>query len=129
MDSVEIHKDPYGVVLVIGPWNYPIQLTLLPLAGAIAAGNCVIMKPSEVAPASAKFIAETIPKYIDNVSIFWSEENTKFYLMILLFLPSGLLPSDLRWRRRNNGAIEIQIRLHILHWIDPRWTNRSCSCK
>lgn len=67
MDSVEIHKDPYGVVLVIGPWNYPIQLTLLPLAGAIAAGNCVIMKPSEVAPASAKFIAETIPKYIDNV--------------------------------------------------------------
>lgn len=68
LDSVEIHKDPFGVVLIIGAWNYPLQLTLLPVAGAIAAGNCVIIKPSEVAPASAKFIAETIPKYLDNVS-------------------------------------------------------------
>lgn len=68
MDSVEIQKHPYGVVLIIGPWNYPLQLALLPLAGAIAAGNCVIVKPSEVSPASAKFIADTIPKYLDNVS-------------------------------------------------------------
>lgn len=69
LDSVEIHKDPYGVVLVMGAWNYPLQLTLLPVAGAIAAGNCVIIKPSEVAPASEKFIAEMIPKYLDNVSL------------------------------------------------------------
>lgn len=69
LDSVEIHKNPYGVVLVIGAWNYPLQLTLAPVAGAIAAGNCVIIKPSEVSTASAKFIAETIPKYLDNVSI------------------------------------------------------------
>ena len=68
LDSVEIHKDPYGVVLIMGAWNYPLQLTLLPVAGAIAAGNCVVIKPSEVAPASAKFIAETIPKYLDGVS-------------------------------------------------------------
>lgn len=40
-----------------------------PVAGAIAAGNCVVIKPSEVAPASAKFMAETIPKYLDNVSV------------------------------------------------------------
>lgn len=69
MDSVEIHKDPFGVVLIMGAWNYPLQLTLLPVAGAIAAGNCIIIKPSEVSPASAKFIAETIPKYLDNVSL------------------------------------------------------------
>lgn len=69
LDSVEIHKDPYGVVLVMGSWNYPLQLTLLPVAGAIAAGNCVIIKPSENAPASEKFIAEMIPKYLDNVSL------------------------------------------------------------
>lgn len=68
MDTVCIYKDPYGVVLVLGPWNYPLQLTLLPMAAAIAAGNCVIVKPSEVAPASAKFIAETLPKYLDTVS-------------------------------------------------------------
>uniref|UniRef100_A0A6M2DG71 Aldehyde dehydrogenase n=1 Tax=Xenopsylla cheopis TaxID=163159 RepID=A0A6M2DG71_XENCH len=66
MDGVYIYKDPYGVVLVIGAWNYPIQLTLLPVAAAIAAGNCVIIKPSEVAPATAKFIADTIPRYLDN---------------------------------------------------------------
>lgn len=62
-----IYKDPYGVVLVIGAWNYPLQLTLLPVAAAIAAGNCVIIKPSEVASASAKFVADYIPKYLDTV--------------------------------------------------------------
>lgn len=68
MDKVRIYKDPYGVALVMGAWNYPMQLTLLPVGAAIAAGNCVIVKPSEVAPATAKFIAATLPKYIDNVS-------------------------------------------------------------
>lgn len=66
LDGVYIFSEPYGVVLVIGAWNYPLQLTLLPVAGAIAAGNCVIIKPSEVASAAAKFMAETIPKYLDN---------------------------------------------------------------
>lgn len=68
MDKVRIYKDPYGVALVMGAWNYPMQLTLLPVGAAIAAGNCVIVKPSEVAPATAKFIADTLPKYIDTVS-------------------------------------------------------------
>lgn len=71
LDTVVVYKDPFGVVLVIGAWNYPIQLTLLPVAAAIAAGNCVVIKPSEVSPASAKFIANTIPKYLDNVSIIF----------------------------------------------------------
>ena len=68
MDDVVIYKDPYGVVLIIGAWNYPLQLTLLPVIGAIAAGNCVIIKPSEVAPETAKLIASLIPKYLDQVS-------------------------------------------------------------
>lgn len=66
LDSVEIYKDPYGVVLVIGAWNYPLQLSLIPMIGAIAAGNCVILKPSEVAQESAKYMAHLIPKYLDN---------------------------------------------------------------
>lgn len=66
-DDILIHKDPYGVVLVIGAWNYPLQLTLLPVVGAIAAGNAVVIKPSEVAPATAKIIAELIPKYLNRV--------------------------------------------------------------
>lgn len=65
LDSVYIINDPYGVVLVIGAWNYPLQLTLSPVIGAIAAGNCVLIKPSEVAPATSKFLAENIPKYLD----------------------------------------------------------------
>lgn len=69
MDGVYIYKDPFGVVLVIGAWNYPLQLTLVPVAAAIAAGNCVVIKPSEVATASAKFIADKLPKYLDGVSV------------------------------------------------------------
>lgn len=66
VDGVYVYHEPYGVVLVIGPWNFPIQLSMLPVHGAIAAGNCVILKPSEVATACEKFIAEHVPKYLDS---------------------------------------------------------------
>ncbi len=56
----KIYKEPYGVCLVISPWNYPIQLALAPAISAIAAGNTVIIKPSEHAPATAALIAEII---------------------------------------------------------------------
>lgn len=64
-----IYKEPYGIVLIMAPWNYPVQLSLAPLAGAIAAGNCVILKPSEYAPYSSavlkKILEEGFPdKYI-----------------------------------------------------------------
>ncbi|XP_076380158.1 aldehyde dehydrogenase type III isoform X2 [Megalopta genalis] len=65
LDGVEIRKDPYGVVLIMGPWNYPFQLCIIPLMGAIAAGNCVIVKPSEVSPATAELFARIIPQYLD----------------------------------------------------------------
>ncbi|XP_055707498.1 aldehyde dehydrogenase, dimeric NADP-preferring isoform X5 [Phlebotomus papatasi] len=66
LDGVYIYKEPFGVVLVMGAWNYPLQLTLLPVAAAIAAGNCVVIKPSEVSPNCAKFIADKVPRYLDN---------------------------------------------------------------
>ena len=50
MDTPEVHKDPLGVVLIIGAWNYPVNLTLVPLIAALAAGNCAVLKPSEVRP-------------------------------------------------------------------------------
>ncbi len=64
-----ILREPLGVVLIIGPWNYPFQLLINPLTGAIAAGNCVVLKPSELAPATdavMKKIIEEIfpPEYI-----------------------------------------------------------------
>ena len=50
------YAEPYGIVLIMSPWNYPFQLTLAPLVGAIAAGNCVIVKPSNYSPATSKVI-------------------------------------------------------------------------
>lgn len=68
MDTAYIQREPYGVALVMGAWNYPIQITVLPVLGAIAAGNCVVLKPSELAASTAKILEELIPKYLDNVS-------------------------------------------------------------
>ena len=61
----QIHLDPLGVVLIIGPWNYPLQLVLAPLVGAIAAGNCSIVKPSDVAPTVSSLLAARLPEYVD----------------------------------------------------------------
>ncbi|KAK9310820.1 hypothetical protein QLX08_000105 [Tetragonisca angustula] len=69
LDKVEIKKEPYGIVLVIGPWNYPFQLCVVPLIGAIAAGNCVILKPSELSSATSAVLAKIIPKYLDQECI------------------------------------------------------------
>ena len=53
-------KNPYGVVLIMSPWNYPFMLTMEPLIGALAAGNCCVVKPSAYAPATSKIIAKII---------------------------------------------------------------------
>ncbi|KAF2886745.1 hypothetical protein ILUMI_19428, partial [Ignelater luminosus] len=65
-ENIRIQKDPYGVVLVLGPWNFPFALLFTPAIGAIAAGNCVVFKPSEISVASAKVISELVPRYLDN---------------------------------------------------------------
>ena len=61
--------EPVGVVLVIAPWNYPIHLLLVPVAGAIAAGNAVVMKPSEVTTTTSALLASLVPKYLDTSAI------------------------------------------------------------
>ena len=61
--------EPLGVVLVIAPWNYPVQLLLVPAAGAIAAGNCVVMKPSEVSAATSALLARLAPRYLDTSGV------------------------------------------------------------
>jgi aldehyde dehydrogenase (NAD+) len=60
-----IHRDPLGVVLVIGPWNYPVQLVLAPLVGALAGGNAAVLKPSEVAAHSSHALARLVARYLD----------------------------------------------------------------
>ena len=73
LDTTYIHREPYGLVLVIGPWNFPLQLSLVPMAGAIAAGNAVIVKPSELAPAIAEVMRKIVDKYMDPGRFFHSQ--------------------------------------------------------
>jgi aldehyde dehydrogenase (NAD+) len=63
--SARIHREPFGVGLIVSPWNYPLQLALAPLVGALAAGNCAVIKPSELAPATSSFLAATLLRYLD----------------------------------------------------------------
>lgn len=60
-----IQPEPLGTVLIIGAWNYPYQLVIAPLIAAIAAGNCAVIKPSELSPNTSAIIAELIGKYLD----------------------------------------------------------------
>ena len=60
-----IYKEPYGKVLLIAPWNYPYQLALCPLIAAVAAGNQVVVKPSELTPNTSKIVAKIISETFD----------------------------------------------------------------
>jgi len=64
-----VQYDPLGVVLVIGPWNYPFFLCMSPVVAAIAAGNAVVVKPSELAPATSALMARLVPLYLDNEAV------------------------------------------------------------
>jgi aldehyde dehydrogenase (NAD+) len=64
-----VYREPLGVTLIITPWNYPFQLVVLPLIGAIAAGNCVMIKPSEIAPNVSALLAHWLPRYLDPKAI------------------------------------------------------------
>ena len=64
--SSYIKPEPLGTVLIISPWNYPFQLLISPLVGAIAAGNTAILKPSEVAPATSRIVADLIKNHFSN---------------------------------------------------------------
>ncbi|MFQ6485106.1 aldehyde dehydrogenase family protein [Brachybacterium epidermidis] len=63
--SGQLHREPLGVVLIISPWNYPVNLTLSPLIGAIAGGNTALVKPSEVAPATSAALAHLVRTHLD----------------------------------------------------------------
>ncbi|KAI0064306.1 NAD-aldehyde dehydrogenase [Artomyces pyxidatus] len=82
-----IRKEPKGVVLVMSPFNYPLLLTFSPLAGAIAAGNASVMKPSELAPACSALFAELVPKYLD----------TEMYSIVNGAIPETTKILELQW--------------------------------
>ncbi len=67
--SSYIQPEPLGTILIIGAWNYPLQLILAPLIAVIAAGNCAVLKPSELASATADLLEALLPKYLDQQAI------------------------------------------------------------
>jgi len=67
--SASVMLEPLGVVLVIAPWNYPVLLALTPLVGALAAGNAVLLKPGEAAPATSVLLARLLPQYLDPAAV------------------------------------------------------------
>jgi aldehyde dehydrogenase (NAD+) len=69
LGKAKVVPEPLGVVLVIAPWNYPIHLLLLPMAFALGAGNAVVGKPSELAPATSALMARLVPRYFDERAV------------------------------------------------------------
>lgn len=67
--TARLVPEPLGVVLVIAPWNYPVQLLLSPLVGVLAAGNAAVLKPSELAPHTSALLAGIVPEYLDTEAV------------------------------------------------------------
>lgn len=78
-----IYKEPYGVVLVLSPWNYPVQLCLAPVVGAIAAGNCVIIKPSKSSMNVAKVLEKVINTAFESKYVYCLAPNGDSYEELL----------------------------------------------
>ncbi|OAI42517.1 aldehyde dehydrogenase [Verrucomicrobia bacterium SCGC AG-212-E04] len=85
--SSEVRAEPRGVTLILSPWNYPVQLAFLPLISAIAAGNCVVLKPSEITPNSAawmrRFLADLFPP--DEIAVAEGDATVATELLRLPF--------------------------------------------
>jgi len=83
----ELRFEPKGVVLIIGPFNYPFQLLLAPLISAIAAGNCAIVKPSELTPNTAKFIEKVLGRVFppEEIAVVQGDAQTAQELLSLRF--------------------------------------------
>ena len=77
-------QEPLGVVCIIAPWNYPFQLLFTPLIGAIAGGNCAVLKPSEFAPATAKVMAKIVADLFPNNYMLYLEGDGATVLPPLL---------------------------------------------
>jgi aldehyde dehydrogenase (NAD+) len=75
--------EPLGVSMIIGAWNYPVLLVLSPLIPALAAGNCVVVKPSEIAPKTSAVLAELLPKYLDPDAVVVVEGGAETTLALI----------------------------------------------
>lgn len=100
----EVRREPYGVVLVIGPFNYPINLSLVPAIGALAAGNCIVVKPSEQTIATQDWLMECVAPMVDRsvcrmVAADIPRTTKLLYVLNIADLPCGniFLANDYLW--------------------------------
>jgi aldehyde dehydrogenase (NAD+) len=77
------YRDPLGVALIIAPWNYPFETVMGPLIGALSAGNCALVKPSEVSAATSALLARLIPRYLDTDCVRVVEGDAKVATALL----------------------------------------------
>ncbi|KGT38022.1 aldehyde dehydrogenase family protein [Heyndrickxia faecalis] len=86
-----IIPEPYGTALIISPWNFPLQLALVPLVGAVAAGNCAVIKPSEYTPHTSKALKKLVEEIFpeDFIAVIEGGVETSQALLELPFEPFG----------------------------------------
>ncbi|KAK2111060.1 aldehyde dehydrogenase 3, member A2 [Saguinus oedipus] len=102
LDEAYLQPQPLGVVLIIGAWNYPFVLTIQPLIGAIAAGNAVIIKPSELSENTATILAKLLPQYLDQLNYEVNE--------------TSLAEQDIKWEHEGHKpAFTSHLDLKILN--------------
>ena len=106
-----IHYEPRGVVLIIAPWNFPFNLTVGPLVSAIAAGNRVIVKPSEMTPHVSSLINQMINELFkpNRVAIFEGDHEIAQHILTYpfhhIFLLAVLLLEKSLWRQPRNTLL------------------------
>lgn len=107
-----VRREPKGTVLILGAWNYPLTVQIGPMIGAIAAGNTVVLKPSEVSAHSAKLISELFPKYMD----------PECYRCVNGGIPQSTALLDCRWEHilyTGNGTVGRIVAEKAAKWLCP----------
>ncbi|PCH40560.1 aldehyde dehydrogenase [Wolfiporia cocos MD-104 SS10] len=120
--SPTTRKEPKGVVLLISPFNYPVYLLLCPLAGAIAAGNAVLMKPSELSSATAALLTELMPKYLDP-ELSEAKQEPDHELHQLCLSPDYVLVPE--WFQ-DTFVNALKEAYYELHPVDPKESGLVC---
>ncbi|MGC8775572.1 MAG: aldehyde dehydrogenase family protein [Chlorobaculum sp.] len=95
-----VEREPLGVVLIIGAWNYPLQLCLAPLIGALAGGNIAVVKPSEMAPATSALLAGELGRYVDPEAVRVVEGDAAFTARLMEHRFDHLFFTGSRWKGR-----------------------------
>ena len=134
----EVRREPYGVVLVIGPFNYPINLCLVPAIGALAAGNCIVVKPSEQTIATQDWLMECVAPMVDRsvcrmVAADIPRTTKLLYVLNIAELPCGniFLANDYLWFASQwRTAWQVaEMGLHLFYRQPRSWSHCEQSCR